>query len=144
MRLLGVDFGIKRVGLAVTDSLGLLAHPYATLARTTRDKLFAELVEIIAREKIQVVVLGLPLGLDGQETESTRQVRNFANSLARRVEVPIHFQNEALSSQTAENQLRLIGRRGSKKLAALDQQAAVIILTDYLEQRKNLAVSVRT
>ncbi len=144
MRLLGVDFGTKRVGLAVSDSLGLLAHPYTTLVRTTRDKLFAELVEIIVREKVQAVVLGLPLDLDGQETETTRQVRNFAASLARRMDVPIHFQNEALSSKTAEDQLRLSGRRGFKKSAVLDQQAAVIILTDYLEQRKDFASFTRT
>lgn len=139
MRLLGVDFGTKRVGLALSDTLGLLAHPHATLVRTTRDKLFAELAEIIVREKVQAVVLGLPLSLDGQETETTRQVRNFAAGLARRIDVPIHFQNEALSSKTAEDQLRLSGRRGLKKLAVLDQQAAVIILTDYLEQRKDSA-----
>jgi putative Holliday junction resolvase len=136
MRLLGIDYGTKRVGLALSDSLGLLAHPYATLTRTTRERLFAELSAIIAKEKVQAVVIGLPLGLDGQETEAAKQVRNFAASLARRVNVPIHFENEALSSKAAQDQLRQVRLRGKKQLAALDQQAAVIILSDYLERRQ--------
>lgn len=136
MRLLGIDYGTKRVGLALSDGLGLLAHPYATLARTTRERLFEELLAIIAKEGVQAVVLGLPLGLDGQETEATRRVRNFAASLARRVHVPVHFENEALSSKTAQEQLRQARLRGKRQLGALDQQAAVIILSDYLERRR--------
>jgi len=140
MRLLGIDYGTKRVGLALSDGLGLLAHPYATLTRTTRERLFTEVLAIIAKENVQAVVLGLPLGLDGQETEATRQVRNFAASLARRVNVPIHFENEALSSKAAEEQLRQARLRGKKQLEALDQQAAAIILSDYLERRQSSSV----
>ncbi len=136
MRLMGIDFGTKRVGLALSDGLGLLAHPYATLTRSTRERLFADLLAIISRENVQAVVLGLPLGLDGQETETARQVRNFAASLKRRVSIPIHFQNEALSSQYAQEQLHQAGRRGQKQRVVLDQQAAVIILNDYLEHQK--------
>jgi len=136
MRLLGIDYGVKNVGLALSDKLGLLAHPYATLVRTTRERLFAELLEIIAREQVQAIVLGLPLGLDGQDTELARQVRNFAAALGRRTSIPVHLQNEALSSVTASDQLRQCGRRGQKHQKALDQQAAVIILTDYLEQNR--------
>ncbi len=136
MRLMGIDFGTKRVGLALSDGQGLLAHPYATLTRSTRERLFADLLAIIARENVQAVVLGLPLGLDGQETETTRQVRNFAASLKRRVSIPIYFQNEALSSQYAQEQLRQAGRRGQKQRMVLDQQAAVLILNDYLEHQK--------
>lgn len=134
MRLLGIDYGTKRVGLALSDSLGLLAHPYTTLAKTTRNQLFADLLAIIAKENVQSIVLGLPQGLGGEDTGTTRQVRNFAKSLGRRTSIPIHLQNEAFSSKTAEDQLRQCGRRGQKIREALDQQAAVIILTDYLEQ----------
>lgn len=137
MRTLGIDYGTKRVGLALSDGLGLLAHPYATLDKTLRKRLFADLLEIISREKVGAVVLGLPLDLDGRETQTSRQVRNFAASLARRVDIPIHFQNEAFSSSAAEDQLRESGRRGGKIRSALDQQAAVIILTDYLERTRS-------
>ena len=133
MRVLGIDFGTKRVGLALSDGLGLLAHPYATLERTTRDRLFSELLDIVAKERVQAIVLGLPRALNGEETETTRQVRNFAQSLRRRTEVPVLFQDEALSSRQAELNLRHSARRGPKLRAVLDQQAAVVILNDYLE-----------
>lgn len=134
VRLLGIDYGSRRVGLALSDGLGLLAHPYATLTKTTRDKLFADLLRIIAAEKVTAVVLGLPRALNNEDTHTTRQVRNFAQSLGRRTSLPIHFQDEALSSSLAEQHLFQSGRRGKKMRAALDQQAAVIILQDYLEQ----------
>jgi putative holliday junction resolvase len=133
MRVLGVDYGTKRVGLALSDGLGLLAHPYATLERTTRERLFSDLLTIVAREGIQTIVLGLPRALNGQETETTRQVRNFAESLRRRTDVPVVFQDEAFSSVEAERNLREGGRHGRKIKAVLDQQAAVVILNDYLE-----------
>lgn len=140
MRLLGIDYGTKRVGLALSDGLGLLAHPYVTLVKTTREKLFADLKEIIARENVQAIVLGLPLGLDNQETQTSKQVRNFAAGLARRITVPIHFQNEALSSSTAADCLSRCGRRKKYIRKGLDQQAAVIILSDYMENQGKLPV----
>ncbi len=133
MRVLGIDYGMKRVGLALSDGLGLLAHPYATLERTTREQLFADLLAIVAKEGVQTIVLGLPQALNGQDTETTRQVRNFSESLRRRTGVPVVFQNEAFSSLEAERNLRDGGHRGRKIKAVLDQQAAVVILNDYLE-----------
>ncbi len=133
MRVLGIDYGIKRVGLALSDGLGLLAHPYATLERTTRERLFADVLAIVAQESVQTIVLGFPQALNGQETETTRQVRNFAESLRRRTDVPVVFQDEAFSSVEAERNLREGNHRGRKIKAVLDQQAAVVILNDYLE-----------
>ncbi|SDB17727.1 putative holliday junction resolvase [Desulfonatronum thiosulfatophilum] len=133
MRLLGIDYGTKRVGLALSDGLGLLAHPYATLEKTTRDRLFADLLAIIAKEDVGAVVLGLPQSLSGEDTDTTRQVRNFAQSLRRRTAIPVYFQNEAFSSREAESQLWQSGRRGRKLRPVLDRQSAVIILNDYLE-----------
>ncbi|WP_045219626.1 Holliday junction resolvase RuvX [Desulfonatronum thioautotrophicum] len=136
MRVLGIDYGTKRVGLALSDGLGLLAYPYATLERTTRERLFAELLTIVAKEDVRTIVLGLPKSLNGEETETTRQVRNFAQSLRRRTDLPVVFQDEAFSSQEAERQLRAGGRRGRKVTSVLDQQAAVVILSDYLERTR--------
>jgi putative holliday junction resolvase len=140
MRLLGIDYGTKRVGLALSDNLGLMAHPYMTLVKTTRERLFSDLLAIIAREKVQAVVLGLPQSPDGGEAEITKQVRNFAQSLLRRIDIPVYFQNEAFTSCLAENHLHHSGRRGRKAQSVLDQQAAVIILNDYLEQNRTINV----
>ena len=134
MRALGIDFGLKRVGLAVSDRTGTLVSPLKTIERTTRDALFDELLEIIQNELIEIVVVGLPLSLDGEDTLTTRQARNFAASLGRRTEIPIHLMDERLSSAEAEEELNAaIHLRGKKRKMALDSQAAVIILRSWLE-----------
>lgn len=133
MRALGIDFGLKRVGLAVSDRTATLVSPFKTIERTTRDALFDELTEIIQNEAIEAVVVGLPLSLDGEDTLTTRQARNFAESLARRTEVPVHLMDERLTSAEAEMELNDAGLRGKKKKMALDSQAAVIILRSWLE-----------
>ena len=97
VRALGIDFGLKRVGVSVSDRTGTLVSPFKTIERTTRDSLFDELIEIIQNESIEAVVVGLPLSLDGEDTLTTRQARNFAESLGRRITVPIHLMDERLT-----------------------------------------------
>jgi putative Holliday junction resolvase len=135
MRILGIDFGLKRVGLALCDADETLASPYATLERTTRRKLFAEIEAIAAREGIEAVVVGLPLALDGSQTESTRQARNFAESLARRLSLPVHLVDERLSSAAAEAALKETGLCSRKRKKALDSQAAALILQGFLDAK---------
>jgi putative Holliday junction resolvase len=141
MKLLGVDFGTKRVGLAVSDPGGRLAFPYKTIYKTTRDKLFAELTRVIEEERVEAVIIGLPIApsaADGTEPLVMRQVRNFAESLGRRVLAPIHLVDERCSSLTAEEQLREAGLSGDALKAKLDQQAAVLILQTYIQSRPEL------
>ncbi|MFH1915126.1 MAG: Holliday junction resolvase RuvX [Pseudomonadota bacterium] len=137
MRALGIDFGLKRVGLALSDRLGILVSPCRTLDRTTRQTLFDDLLEIIQNESVEAIVVGLPLSLDGEETLTTRQVRNFAQSLGRRTAVPIHLMDERLTSAQAEDELNAAGLRGTKRKMALDSQAAVIILRSWLENEQS-------
>jgi len=133
MRALGIDFGLKRVGLAVSDRTGTLVSPYKTIERTTRNALFDELLDIIVEEAVEVVVVGLPLALNGDDTLTTRQARNFAESLGRRTEKPIHLMDERLTSAQAEEELNAANVRGKKRKMALDSQAAVVILRSWLE-----------
>ena len=130
MKLLGIDYGQKRVGLAMAQAG--LAFPFKTLVKTSKDKLLAELVDIITAQEINAVVLGLPLDLEGQETLTTRQVRNFQTSLARRTTVPIHLVNEALTSFEASQRLDQAGIPRHKQIAMQDQMAAVCILETFL------------
>ncbi len=133
-RVLGIDFGLKRVGLALTDPTGTLASPLRTLERSGREQCFDELREIIEAEGVEHVVVGLPLGLDGQETETTRQARNFAQSLARRIGPDVELFDERLTSAQAEEELKEAGLTCPKKRKqALDSQAAAIILRTWLE-----------
>lgn len=134
MRTLGIDFGLKRVGLALSDPRGALAFPYRTITRTTREALFTELLEIIAREDVQAVIVGLPLTLDGGESTTTRQARNFAASLARRTPLPVALVDERLSSAAADDDLDQAGLRDhARRKAARDQQAAVRILQSFID-----------
>jgi len=133
MRALGIDFGLKRVGLSVSDRTGTLVSPLKTIVRTTRNALFDELLEIIQNELIEAVVVGLPLSMDGEDTMTTRQARNFADSLKRRIDIPVHMMDERLTSAQAEEELNAANVRGKKRKMALDSQAAVIILRSWLE-----------
>ncbi|MGL1861622.1 MAG: Holliday junction resolvase RuvX [Pseudodesulfovibrio sp.] len=133
MRILAIDFGLKRVGLATSDRTGTLASPFRTLERTTRDKLFDELATIIVEEAVEAIVVGLPLSMDGEDTLTTRQARNFAQSLGRRTDLPIHMMDERLTSAQAEEELNAANVRGKKRKMALDSQAAVVILRSWLE-----------
>ena len=133
MRVLAVDFGLKRVGLAVCDPQGILASPLPALHRDGRDQFFADLLAVIAAQGVQAVVVGLPLALDGSETLTTRQARNFAESLRRRLTIPVHFEDERLTSAAAE-ELKEAGLCARKRKEHLDSQAAVQILRSWLDR----------
>ncbi len=134
MRTLGIDFGTRRVGLAITDPEGRMAFARPSIERTTRDALFARLLAVIETEGVGAVVVGLPLTLEGEDSLTTRQVRNFAESLGRRIAIPIHLVDERFSSAAAEEELKEAGLCGKKRKQHLDSQAAVLILNTWLDQ----------
>lgn len=135
MKLVGVDYGLERTGVAATDPGGILAYPLKTfeLARMgSRKALLAALADLICEERAEQVVIGLPLMPDGSESLTTRQVRNFAARLQRRVDCPCVFMNELLSSEEALSDLHEAHVKMGRVKAVLDQQAAVRILESYL------------
>jgi len=111
-----------------------MAFPRPALTRTTRDGLFAAIAALIEAEGVQAVVVGLPLTLEGGDSLTTRQTRNFAESLARRVSCPVHLMDERLSSAAAEEQLKEAGLCSRKRKERLDSQAAVQILETWISQ----------
>ena len=134
MKYLAIDYGQKRTGIAVSDTGGSMAFPRKTLYMNTRAAFFEELVALLAAEAPDAVVIGLPITLEGTDSLTTRQARNFARSLARRTPLPLFWMEEALSSYEAERDLRAAGRSAAKGRAVLDQQAAVRILQSFLDQ----------
>ncbi|MFP4084781.1 MAG: Holliday junction resolvase RuvX [Desulfonatronovibrio sp.] len=136
MRYLGIDFGIKRVGLAVSSTGSKMAFPLKTIFRTTRQALFEELVGLIIKEKIEAVVLGMPLGPAGEETYTARQVANFRKSLERRTHVPVYTVNEAYTSCEAQAVIKKQNLKPGRQKKILDQVAAVLILETFLNQQK--------
>ena len=132
MKILGIDYGQARTGVAITDAGGRMAFPRCMLRKDTRRAFFAELCSLIAAEAPQAIVVGLPLLDDGCESLSSRQVRNFVESLKRRVGLPIYYMEELLSTHEAREQFRETGRRPAS--GELDQQAAVRILESFLSE----------
>ncbi|GAB6887291.1 Holliday junction resolvase RuvX [Desulfothermus okinawensis JCM 13304] len=135
MKYLGIDFGQKRVGLAISTKDERIVLPYKTLTYTSREKLILEITKIIETEHIQGVVVGLPVGLDGKETLSTRQARNFIKHLKKQVDLPVNFVDESYSSYEAEDRLKSRGMSSKKIKKVVDQMAAVEILNTYLLSR---------
>lgn len=134
MKYIAIDYGQKRTGIAVSDEGGRMAFPRRTIQMRTREAFFEELLRLLENEAADAVVIGLPIDLDGQETLTTRQTRNFAKALRRRLSLPLYWMEEALSSFEAERDLRQAGRSAAKSRAVLDQQAAVRILQSFLDQ----------
>jgi len=132
VRLLGIDYGLKRVGLAVADDSSSLAFPRPVLERTSNDALVAEIGRMATAEGIQAIVLGLPLALDGQDTDMARQVRNLAKRITAKTGLPVHLVDERLTSAEAQARLREAGVASRKTKGRLDSGAAVLILEAYL------------
>ncbi|MDO5484082.1 MAG: Holliday junction resolvase RuvX [Desulfovibrionaceae bacterium] len=135
MKYIGIDYGLARTGLAVSDPEGRLAFPLATVRLADyadRKAFLTALADRIAGEGGQAVVMGLPLLDDGSDSLTTRQVRNVAARLQRRVPLPFYFMPELLSSEEAWGDLREAGLKAGKRRAVLDQQAAVRILGSFL------------
>jgi putative Holliday junction resolvase len=136
MRVLGVDFGERRIGLAVSDPTGTLATPLPTLTRRRgRRPPLRALEEIGRRHGVGAVVAGLPLDPSGDETDWSLQVREVCAELGRRLGVPVHFVDERMTSAQAERTIRSLGLPKSRREQKdrIDRAAAVIILQKWLD-----------
>lgn len=135
MRYLSIDFGLKRIGLAVSNPAGTMVFPLKTIVRCTRQAMFDELVRLIREENIEAIVLGIPLGVQEEKNLTSRQVVNFKKSLERRVDLPVHTVNEAFTTSEARIIMKKHKTRQSKDKKSLDQVAAMLILETFLNQR---------
>ena len=133
MKYLGIDFGTKQLGLATSDETGLIAGKYGTIKREGVKIDVKKLCEVIKQERIQKIVIGYPINMDGTFGEIVRQVDVFVSSLQEEVDLPIEKWDERLSSVSAERLLIQgdVSRRKRRKV--IDQVAAVIILQNYLD-----------
>lgn len=135
LKYVGVDYGLARTGLAVSDPEGRLVFPLLTLRleeHANRKDFLAALAARIAAEGAGAVVIGLPVLDDGTDSLTTRQVRNITGRLKRRLNLPFFYMPELLSSEEAWADLREAGLKARKRKAILDQQAAVRILASFL------------
>lgn len=132
MRWLGIDFGERRIGLAISDPEGRLAVPLTTLERRNDRSAIREIAEIARREGVGRLVLGEPVGLDGQRGESTERVRRFGSRLAEVSGLPVRFVNESLTTVEAQERLRAAGVDFRREPERIDAVAAQILLEEAL------------
>ena len=150
-RLLALDIGDRRIGVAISDESQMLARPLTTIARTSKRKDFESIAKLIAAHGVERLIVGLPRTLRGDEGAQAARVRRYAEALSAAIGAPIAFQDERYTSLEAGERLgrklqtpnfklqRLKGARsGGRRSAAqrVDAAAAAIILQDYLDQRR--------
>ena len=145
MRVLGIDLGARRIGLALSDASGILARPWLAIAagatpRHSAAKVADFLKEQSAHEEaaseVGAIVVGFPRRLSGEETDQSAAARAFAGELNTITGLPVHLQDERLTSHEAESRLALRERDWRARKAKLDAAAAAIILQDYLDQNR--------
>ena len=135
-RALGIDFGTKRVGLALSDRSNIIASPYRTLNYVSEKDLITQLETIISKNDIEILVLGLPINMKGEDTAQTMKVRNFKEILST-LRIPIVYEDERLSSVSAINSLMLQNVKTGHNKPEIDKTAAAIILQQYLDKNSN-------
>ena len=136
MRILGLDFGSKTVGVAVSDGLLLTAQGVETIERKDESKLrktCARIEELIAEYEVTEIVLGLPKNMNNTEGERVEKTKAFGEMLERRTGLPVHYWNERLTTVAAEQILMESGVRRENRKAVIDKVAAGLILQGYLD-----------
>jgi putative Holliday junction resolvase len=137
MRVLGIDYGDRHIGLALTDALKLTAQPFGTYdlkaSESENRKYFQDLV---VRYDVDEIVIGFPLRMDGTQGTRTQITKEFAGWLEKAVHKPIIFWDERLTTQQALHTIEDLKVRGKKKKKCEDQISAVIILSTYLERKR--------
>ena len=135
MRYLAVDFGEKRIGLAVCDPGERLVSPLETVQRRDDAQSIRRIVAVAAEEQIGAIVMGLPINMDGTEGPASIRIRKFADLLAAQANVPIHFQNEQLTTFAADDRLNARELTNAGRRRRQDAIAAAVILEDFLRAK---------
>lgn len=130
MRYLGIDYGGKRIGIALSDEEGKIAFPREILSGDS-EKIAGKIKEICVKEKVGRIVVGLPLSFEGRETAQTKETKNFAEKLKKSVGLPVDFENEILTSRMVERDIK----EGRIKKEKIDAASATIILQSYLDRQ---------
>ena len=135
-RLLGIDPGKKRIGLAISDEDKLVSTPLKTILKKKNFDFIKEIKEIIEENNIKGIVVGNPLNMDGSKGSSSQSSNDFARNLSNNISIPITMWDERLSSEGAFKLSANIGVNTSKKIEKLDQNAASFILQGVLDYLK--------
>lgn len=134
MKILSIDYGNKRIGLAISDENKKLASRFLTLENRSQKKSIAEIKKITLEKNIQKIIVGIPIGLRG-ESKQTQDIKRLSAKLSENISVPIIEINEVFTSKMAEKNLLQAGIKSKNIKEIIDQEAARIILQDYLNRK---------
>lgn len=133
MKALGIDHGAARIGLALSDDLGLMAHPLETLATKDHPDPIEPIAAVVMRHRVETVVVGLPRNMDGTYGPAAEKVRAFSAALRAKVPCPVQLWDERLTSVAAQRLLHTAGRDTRESRRVIDQVAAQLILQGWLD-----------
>lgn len=134
-RALGIDHGEARIGVAISDDLGMMAHPLETIAVREREPL-ARIAELVTRDGIGMIILGLPRNMDGTYGPASEKARAFAELLRAKVPCEVKLWDERLTSVAAQKSLHAAGLNTKQSRAVIDQVAAQMILQGWLDSQQ--------
>jgi putative Holliday junction resolvase len=132
-RILALDVGKRRIGLAISDGLGITAQGLPTLQRTTVREDLANLAELCREREVALLLVGEPLHMSGDKSRQAQYIRDFAERLSERTGIPVQFWDERLTTVQAQRVLRESGISIEKRAKAVDRLAAVILLESFLD-----------
>ena len=132
-KILSLDLGTKRIGVAISDELGMLAHPFDVWTWKNIENLIKQLDLIIKQHSIKKLVVGVPWTLKGKTSEKTNEVLEIINDLEQILNIPIIKIDERLTSKMAQDSLKMVGKKPSRHKSKIDQISAIIILQSYLD-----------
>jgi putative holliday junction resolvase len=138
-RVLAIDYGRKRIGLALSDELGLTAQPLGVLVHKNRQDDIRRLREICREHGVRQVVVGHPLHITGEAGEMACEAARFANRLGKELGMPVELADERLTSWEAEQTMNEVGSAGPRKKLPVDAVAAAILLREYLDRKRSSA-----
>ena len=136
-RLIGLDFGSKRIGVSICDEKQLIATPFKTINRTSNDELINELKTIITENNIKGIIIGNPLNMDGSPGRSTQSVKDISNNIKKDIDVPVFLWDERLSTVGAFNLSSQLDVNVTKREKKIDENAATFILQGAIDFLSN-------
>ena len=140
MKIIALDIGTVRIGSATSDIMEIIASAYESYRRKNPDEDVKHIAQLVDSLNAGLVVIGLPLKMDGTEGQSVEMAKNFGEELAKVISIPICYQDERLSTVTAQKILIESGMRREKRKDKVDSLAATIILQTYLDKKSNSKV----
>jgi len=132
-RIIGIDYGKARIGVAISDWLGMMAHARATIPATSWDNAIAEIVQLARQEQVTFFVVGLPYNMDGSEGPAAASAKLFGEKLATASGLPVKYWDERMSTMFAQDILHSAGRKTKRSKPVIDQVAAQVILQSYMD-----------